>query len=197
MLNINVKVDVVRALAKLRDVSEKQVPFATALALTTTAKEVQRTLTDELDKSFDKPTPFTRRAIGVERATKQDRHARVFIKRDQLKYLAFGIDGGTRKPAKRAIPIPVDQPVNQYGNLPRNKLRQLLARRDVFSGKVNGVGGIWQRKAHGKLVLLVSWKPQAIYKKRYPFFELGESSARAAFPSAFRTAVTQAMASAR
>jgi hypothetical protein len=45
---------------------------------------------------------------------------------------------------------PINQPVNQYGNLPRNKIAQLKARADVFVGKVKGKGGVeidgvWQR----------------------------------------------------
>lgn len=197
MITVNVRVDITRALSKMKDIAQNQVPFATALALTNTAKQVQSVLTAKLDESFDRPTPFTKRAIGTERATKAQLSSRVFIKRDQLKYLTWGIDGGTRMPAKSAIPMPVDVPLNQYGNMTRNKLRQLLSRRDVFSAKVNGVGGIWQRKPNDKLVLLVAWKPKANYKKRYPFFELGTSTARAVFPAQFRAAIDQALRSAR
>ena len=196
-MNFNVRSDITRALAKLKDVPARQIPFATALALTNTATQAQNLLTNKLPEHFDRPTPFTMRAIGTERATKGNLKARVFVKRDQLKYLQFGIDGGTRLPPKRAIPIPVDQAVNQYGNLPRSKIAQLLSRKDIFSGVVHGIGGIWQRRKDHSLVLLISWKPKATYRKRYPFFELGGETVKAVFPTEFRRAIVQALRTAR
>lgn len=196
-MQISVNTDISQALAKLKDYPTKQLPFAIASALTDTATQVQNLLTNKLPEYFDRPTPYTMRAIGIERATKAKLQARIFIKSDQLKYLTFGIDGGTRFPPKRAIPIPVDQGTNQYGNLPRGKIASLLARKDVFSGVVGGIAGIWQRKAGDKLVLLISWKPKASYKARYPFYALGSSTVRAAFPAAFRKALANAAATAR
>lgn len=196
-MQVNVSADISRALSKLRDYPQKQVAFATAKALTDTATQTQNLLGNKLPEYFDRPTPYTMRAIGIERATKANLQARVFIKPDQLKYLVFGVEGGIRLPPKRAIGIPVEQVVNQYGNLPRGKIASLLKRKDVFSGIVNGIAGIWQRKANDTLILLISWKPKASYRARYPFFTLGESTVRAAFPDAFRKALANAVATAR
>lgn len=194
---INVRADVSRALAKLKDYPRKQLPFALASALTTTATQTQNLLTNKLPEYFDRPTPYTMRAIGIERATKAVLRARVFIKPDQLKYLAYGIDGGTRFPPKRAIPIPVDLATNQYGNMPRGKIASLLRKKNVFSGVVRGVAGIWQRMPNDTLTLLVAWKPKAAYRQRYPFFELGAATVKAAFPQVFRLALANAAATAK
>ena len=197
MITANVRVDIDRALSKLKGYPTKQLPFAIASALTATAQQTSNLLTNKLPEFFDRPTPYTMRAIGVERATKQNQKARVFIKPDQLKYLTFGIDGGTRVPLKRALPIPVDQPLNQYGNLPRGKLKALLGRKDIFSGVVRGIGGIWQRKRDDSVVLLVAWKAQAKYRKRFPFYALGVQAVRDTFPRNLRIALDRAKATAR
>lgn len=197
VITISVRVDIDKALRKLRDFPEKQLPFAIASALTTTAQQTQNLLTNKLPEFFDRPTPFTMRAIGIERATKAKLQARVFVKPDQLRYLVYGIQGGERVPRNKALPLPVDQPLNQYGNLPRTALKQLLARKDTFSGKVNGIGGIWQRTAKGHLRLLIAWIPKASYRKRYPFYELSGDTIRGAFPRNFQTAMANALRTAR
>ena len=198
MINVSVSIDISKALAKLRDFPSNQLPFAVASALTTTAQQTSNLLTNKLPEFFDRPTPFTMRAIGIERATKAKLQARVFVKPDQLKYLVFGIDGGTRAPKGRAIPLPVDQATNQYGNLPRGKIKQLLARKDVFSGTVNGIGGIWQRMpGTRKLRLLIAYAPKATYRKRYPFYGLGADTVKAAFPQNFQNAMANALRTAK
>ena len=196
-VNFNVRSDISAALSKLASYPRDQVPFAVAKALTATAQQTATLLTNKLPEYFDRPTPFTMRAIGFERASKTAQRARIFIKRDQLAYLQFGIDGGTRFPKKRAIPLPVDQAVNQFGNLPRNTLARLLARKDVFSGRVNGIGGIWQRDGTGKLHLLIAWASKAAYRKRFPYYEIGGRTVREAFPRNLRLALIEAKRTAR
>jgi hypothetical protein len=194
---ISVSVDITKALAKLRDFPSNQLPFAVASALTTTAQQTSNLLTNKLPEFFDRPTPYTMRAIGIERATKAKLQARVFVKPDQLKYLVFGIEGGTRVAQKGAMPLPIDQPRNQYGNLARNKVKQLLARKDVFSGKVNGVDGIWQRSSRGHLRLLIRYVSKATFRKQYPFYQLGADTAKAAFPGNFKASMANAIRTAR
>lgn len=199
MLKLNVKVDVDKAVKKIANARDDQVPFATAKALTLTAKDCAGDLVAALPDIFDRPTPYTLRAFGTEMARKSNlaRGARVFIKPDQLKYLGIQVEGGTRTPAKKALLIPADIGTNQYGNIPRGKIQQMLARADVFSGTVRGVAGIWQRMKRGGVKLLVAYEHQARYKKRFDFYGLVEKSARAAFPGNFRTCMADAMRSAR
>lgn len=153
----------------LADVPARQIPFATAKALTDTAKDVQRATTRELDRALDNPTAFTKRAIGIKAATKRKLVARVFIKPAQATYLGYQIDGGTRLPRGRAIVVPVQQRVNKHGNLPRNTVKRLLARPDTFSGKVGGVAGIWRRRKTKGPKLLLAYEPKATYRRRYNF----------------------------
>lgn len=196
MIQISVRTDIKAAIAKLNRLQREQVPFATAKALTMTAKDAQSALDVAMETQLDNPTPFTKRAIGIERATKQNLTARVFIKPTQLAYLQWQVAGGTRGPKGRAIPIPQSVPLNQYGNMTRNKVKQLMARADVFSGTVRGVGGIWQRTKRGGVKLLIAWEPKATYKPRFKFYEVAKKTIRAKFSSNFQSSLAGALATA-
>lgn len=196
MLTINVRTNAKEVMRGLEQRLQRQIPFAIAKGLTATAKDVQRELTTEMSKDFDRPTPFTQRAIGIAIARKDTLTARVFIKDIQLAYLGIQVDGGTRLPKRRALTLPTDIPLNQYGNIPRRKLQQLLARRDVFSGRVRGVGGIWQRTRKG-LKLLVAYQPRAQYRQRFPFYAVAQRTVERVFVPNLRAALDAAIASAR
>ena len=75
-----------------------QVPYATAVALTKTAQDAARELNAELPRYLDNPTPFTRNAFTLKRATKRDLNAIVFAKDVQAKYLRYQVFGGARAP---------------------------------------------------------------------------------------------------
>jgi hypothetical protein len=180
---------------------QPQVPFATAKALTDTAREAAKAVTDQLPTVFDRPVPFTLRAIGWERATKASLTARVFIRPTQLKYLALEVTGGTRTPPKRALLMPVDIGLNQYGNIPRGKVAALFAKgqggaASVFSGVHHGVPGLWQRTRKG-LRLLVTYKSKAQYKPRLAFGRIVQATVTARLLPNFRAALKQALATAR
>jgi hypothetical protein len=151
-----------------------QIPFAASVALNQTAQAVQQKETAALPEVFDRPTPFTMAAIAVERSSKTNLVAKVFIKPIQLQYLKLEIDGGTRTPAKRALLVPAGVALNQYGNMGRNKIQQLLARRDTFSGVIHGVAGIWQRTKKGPPKLLVRYQGKASYRPRFPFYQIAQ-----------------------
>jgi hypothetical protein len=197
VISINVKHNIDAVIQQLDQQFKRQVPFATAKAITDTAKDVQRTLTAEIDRVFDRPVPFTQRAIGMTYANKSTLTARVFIKDVQAQYLRLEVTGGLRTPKNRALVMPAGVPLNQYGNMPRNKLRQLLARKDVFSGKVRGIGGIWQRDRKGGLKLLVAYEPQAMYKRRFPFYDIAKAQIERTLLPNLRASLAAAMASAR
>ena len=76
----------------LDDAQKKQIPFATVLAMTLTARDVKTAEVMIMEKVFDRPTPYTLNALKVVPATTQTRVASVAFKE-------FG--GGT--PAKRFL----------------------------------------------------------------------------------------------
>ncbi|TPG53308.1 hypothetical protein EAH89_17220 [Roseomonas nepalensis] len=183
----------------------KQLPFVTALALTTVVKRAQLAEQAALPSVFDKPTPFTARGIAVQPATKAEPTAAVFVRPIQAGYLAIEETGGVRKPAKRAIVMPVGAAKNVYGNLPRNALSRMKGRKDVLVGQIGGVGGIWQRPARPKgrqgarvaPKLLIGFEDQTKYEPRFGFRARAVQVIKANLAPAFREAVTKALATAR
>lgn len=202
MIKISIKSDIKKAIKALDDLQRKQVPFATAKALTDTAKAVQKAVIAQAEKDLDNPMPFTKRGFYVQRATKANLIAVVGIKDIQDKYLRTQIFGGTSKPNKRALLKPKNVALNAYGNLPRNRVKRLLARADVFSGTVAGIDGIWQRlgkdgKAKRNVKLLIRYKKEQRYKPQYKFYETAEKVARSSFRRNFDNALAEALRSAR
>ncbi len=153
-MGLGIRVDLRQAQQALGDLVNRQVPFASALALTMLAEGVQAAETDEENRTFDNPTPFTQRAFAKTPATKKRLVATVFIKDAQANYLAPYVDGGDRfLGAKKGMLAPVGQKTNQYGNLPRNTLARLKGKPNVFIGPImfkktgRTVNGVWQRSA--------------------------------------------------
>src|SRR5579864_8102126 len=145
--NMPVRVSVRSDWFKLRDTlnsfERTQLPFATAKTLTQTAKLVQTSITAELPSIFDRPTPFTQRALAIKPARKTDLTAEVNLRPIQAAYLALEETGGERLPKKTALVLPTDIQLNPYGNIPRGALQRLKGRgkSQVFVGMVRGVGG--------------------------------------------------------
>ena len=140
----------------LSALAKKQIPFATAAALTQTAKQVQAAEAQALPATFNTPTPFTMNAYAVRPATKSFPVASVFMKDVQAAYLApFEFGGPHFLGSKRGLLVPKNIPLNQYGNLPRGKLALLKGRSDIFVGTITfkrsgeTVSGVWQRPKYG------------------------------------------------
>ena len=168
--------------AHLNRIQRKQIPFATAKALTQTAFDVRRALQNALPRRLDRPTKGIINSVQVDKATKYNVTARVGFaglgfgktawKESPAKIMRRHIKGGTRYPNKTAIAVPVKQRTNKYGNLPRNKISTLLANTTkYFSGTPKGMSnaGIYERQKK-KLKMLIAWEPKATYQGgRFPF----------------------------
>lgn len=153
MLQLNVKSNVAAIEKKLSAFAYKQVPFATAQALTAIARVV--TIEEKLNEHriLDRPKPFTDGAIGVIAATKARQQATVFMKDITAGYLEPYEFGGKNvlNAGSRAVLTPIDatKELDDFGNLPRNFLTKLRGRKDIFIGPVQTktglINGVWQR----------------------------------------------------
>lgn len=132
-----------------------QIPYATALALTRTAKEVEAALVDEMKSVFDRPTRWTLNSLRVFPATKEKQVARVWMKNEADKsvpatrWMEPEIYGGPRRDkrsesmlrARGILPngkyiVPGEgAQLDQYGNIKRGYLTRVLS----------GVGGFSQQ----------------------------------------------------
>lgn len=80
----------------LRNLAEKQMPFAISSALNSTAFALQKTSRRQMETVFDRPTPLVKGATRVEKATKQDLVAKVLIDPKRAVVLRAHEEGGPR-----------------------------------------------------------------------------------------------------
>ncbi|EFJ8793866.1 hypothetical protein AXA14_005177 [Escherichia coli] len=139
-------------MADLKDLSrkleaiKKQIPFATARAMTSVARQIRDAQKTAIQRRLSNPTPFTVNSVRSAGATKNNLVARVFVMDTAAAYLGPFETGGVHHLSGKALLNPKNIRLNKYGNLPRRKLDQLKSKPNVFVGKVNGVSGVWQRK---------------------------------------------------
>ncbi|WP_243612940.1 hypothetical protein [Shimia aestuarii] len=209
----------------LTDFAARQLPFAVAQALNDTAEDVDKVWQEEIERQLDRPTPFSKRGTRRIRATKRRQVATVTLKTIQAEYLKIQVRGGVRRPARRAILVPVGQRKNKYGNMPKGAVQRLLAKPDVFVASKGSKAtrhlapGIYKRprrsayrtksvfakgkvgnKNVGKLKgpqLLVSFEDKARYQKRLVLDKRSASTARDVFPAHFSRRFKAALATAR
>ncbi len=154
MLEISVHTDIV-ALQRRLGRFTKQLPFATALAMTATAKKVQAAEKAALSTLFDDPTPFTLNSIAVKPATKSSGTAHVDVRPVAAAYLEpYEFGGRHYLGEKQGLLVPKDIRVNQYGNLPARAISRLKAQPDIFIGPVKfrsgiTINGVWRRPKYG------------------------------------------------
>lgn len=126
----------------------KQTRFATAVALTRTGQHVKKGLRREMERVFDRPTPYTLNSLFLKPATKRRLEAIVWLKDEAFKatpaakYLLPQIEGGGRQ-LKRSEKLLADYAdlhgrvgywvpgegarLNQYGNMTRGQIVKILS----------------------------------------------------------------------
>jgi hypothetical protein len=185
MLRINVKVDDRLFREKLKLI-EKQVPFATALALTKTAQAIKPELVAGMASEFQQPTSFTLNSLTVSRAEKKaaDIVATIGVKgaesgKGAVRWLSPEVYGGERSHAIEALLRPLGLPPSGMYAVPGksaklsgakridiNWFRSLIA--DISEQGVSnargivtkGTKGTRRRKGQGALqyfVLMTKW----------------------------------------
>jgi len=209
---VKIKADFKKVKRWLSKVEKKQIPFATARAITQTLQIAKKDVLRQLNKDIDRPTSFTRRGFRVTRAEKSTLTGKLFILPQQEAYLRFQIFGGVRLPKGQAIALPPAKKMaggvrrDKFGNVPRaQRARQLLAKGAV-SAKLGGVAGIWKIPKKGKsgkvrkgqrTQLMLAYTSKAVYRKRYRFFERGQNSIRVHWPDIFSKSFRDALRTAR
>ncbi|QIM77831.1 hypothetical protein F3L16_18050 [Morganella morganii subsp. morganii] len=139
-------------MANLTDLSNqlrtlrKQIPFATAQAMTAVARKIEGAQKVAMQRNLDNPTPFTVKSVKSRGARKSDLKAKVFVMNTAAAYLEPFEIGGVHKLNGSALLNPKDIKLNKYGNLPRNKMPALKSKENTFIGDIGGVNGVWQRK---------------------------------------------------
>ena len=119
---------------------QRQFDFATARALTATAKAAQIVVTGSLPARFDRPTPFTPRGIAIEPARRNRLVSAVYVRPIQAGYLDIQETGGARVGRKGdPVQVPVGVRTNAYGNIPRAFWRRLQAQKPYIGSRTFSV----------------------------------------------------------
>ncbi|MBK0004366.1 hypothetical protein [Erwinia sp. S38] len=129
----------------------KQLPFATAQALTSVARKIEAAEKTAFNRHLDSPTPFTVNSVRSSGARKGSLTAKIFVMDTAANYLEPFEFGGQHKLNSQALLNPKNIKLNKYGNLTRNKMTQLKAKPNVFIGDVGGANGVWQRRKAKKV----------------------------------------------
>lgn len=126
---ISIKIDGLQQVQDMLGSLEKKARFAASKALTETAKSIRKEIPDALKKSLDRPTPYTasESAMFVKAASRDNLVAEVAFKDKQASYMRFQTEGGVRQPSRKALRLPSAVQLNDYGNLPRGIIAQLIA----------------------------------------------------------------------
>lgn len=158
MINMSVNINVSDAIKQLADVKDRQLPFATSLAINRTAQKVKAAEQHEIRDVFDNPTQFIQNSIFIKPSNKFNLTAKVGIKDNgfgkgipAIKPLEAEIVGGERRlkryeVALRSIGVLPEgyltvpgegAEIDIYGNMKAGQIRQILsyfkANRDVGS----------------------------------------------------------------
>jgi hypothetical protein len=181
----------------LSRLEREQLPFAVSVALNNTATDVRDSFKRTLQRELDRPTPFTLNGTYIQRARKRRLVAEVGMKDRQAAYLEKQLRGGIRVPRRKALVVPSAQRRNKYGNMPRNTVKRLLKKRNVFSGTINSTPGLWQRYKRRGPKLLIAYSSRARYEKRLNLQRPAKITAQVKWNKHMFNAMVQALATAR
>ena len=196
-----------QAKKRLTTIQRKQLPFASALALTKTA---QKTRTHVIERLYPNAFPrarnkrFARVLFRFRKATKtrleSDVHQR--LERD---YIGTHIQGGSRRSFRGgALAVPISKNVRTTATGRTPKAQQPRNLKNSFIADPQGRGpGIWQRhgrgasKGRGQVRLMYQLLPSVYNRRRFPFFKGAERFGVGIFPREFDRALTRALRTAR
>ncbi len=214
-MNINVKVESNLDKAGIFVASMyKQMRFATANAINSTAFDARTSLSGATRQYFNNPTPFTQKGFQVEKANKTNLVGIVGAESKRGRYLRTQIKGGDRgvKPFERRFGlgrlVPAAIKLNSYGNPTKPAITKLGAainptgNGSVFVGTPKGGNrqpGVWQRQGRGgrdRLVpMFITATPR--YQAKYPMEEIVNKVIQRRFNFYFQSSLQKAIASAR
>lgn len=198
-IEMSVKAEVKEATRYLTRVQRKQLPFATARALTWTAQAAQKEIQEEIPQRFkvtkkwwlkQQPT-----GIKIAPATKQKLEASVFTR---AHFARLQEDGGTKRPFKSSkIAVPSDN-VKAKKNRRSGAVREQSAKPKVFYANTkSGNRALFERKSKNRVKLLYTFTSTARVFKRFRFVETGERAVRENFNKLFNSSLAKALRTAR
>ncbi|MCP4352303.1 MAG: hypothetical protein GY795_43145 [Desulfobacterales bacterium] len=181
--------------------ASKQLPFATALALTNTAKKAQEKLRQGLGSKFTMRRTWVAKGIQVKAANKrQPLHLMEAIIGSKDEFMLRQELGGVKKGRSgHRIAIPVGaRRTRKSVTTKRSWPTQVLKRKNVFILEQKfGREAIIQRNKSGDIKLLYLLQRKVKVKKRWDFRETVNEVAQEQFNSQFNKAFDRALDTAK
>lgn len=183
---------------RLTRMARKQVPFATALALTWTAKDAQKAVIDELPKRFTIRSPWIERGIRIRKATKHKPEATVFS-RDP--FMRLQEEGGTKRPSGKTFAIPAQIRKSKAQRITKAKRpARVLKQKSTYIAPLKGKNaGIFRKvgkKGRPKLLYVLRSGPQRV-EPRLGMRETVERTVQKRWQKNFGKALARAIATQR
>lgn len=156
MVTISIKHDLDKLTRHLNDMAKKQIPYATARALTKTVQGAKADARAQLIGRLDRPTRYTTESMYIKPATKQKLEAMVYVKdsgtlqksgmKSQADVLGHLFAGGKRRHknfegallrrgymSRGEIAVPGGAcPLDAYGNIPASFVVKMLSYFQAF-----------------------------------------------------------------
>ncbi len=210
MLKINVKSNVKKFTRNLNNIQRKQIPFATARALTWTAGAAQTDIQKKIPKTFQTTRKWWLKqqptGVKVRPAKKNALTATVYT---NAYFAKLQEEGGLKAPFKAGgLLIPSDK-VPKYGRKAggaRKVLQQkkVLKRGGMAGGDPvitlkSGKRGVFRRRTKKRLPieLMYTYVPQASVRGRFGFKKTAATAAKRDFEKLFAKSLNMALKSAR
>lgn len=134
---MNINVNGLKDVQRMLDAVPRQAIRAVEIALDATGKQIKQDVKQEMQRVFDRPTPFTLNSLKLTPTHNHNMTVTVWFKEpDRMgqHYLVPQVDGGPRntKGFERGIDLGELVPamgakINQYGNVSPGQLRQILS----------------------------------------------------------------------
>lgn len=200
MLTISVQSDIEAARRKLSSMTEaRQLRFATAVALTRSAREVQAEVRKNMPSRFTLRRDWVVKGIQVEKAKPADLVATVFS-RD--KFMGLQEAGGPKSPLRQYLAIPTKAVRRTPKDIIRKADRPKALGDRVEVVEVKGHKYLALKKArrgrnNNELRLLYLLVPRAQIKARMGLTKDGLQVVRARFPELLQQALAEAVSRAR
>ena len=191
-----IEIDYTQTMLDLDRIQRRQLPFATALALTRTGQDAQAKVREELPGRFRLTSQWVPRGIRITPATKSNPEVVVYS-RDQ--FMALQETGGTKRPGShRFLAVPRDGVKRtQKGRISKaGRPGRVMQKSNTFIDRApGGMLGIWQRRTKKRVNLLYVLTSKADIKPRFGFFETVTGVARDRFEPRFNEAMRRAVGS--
>jgi hypothetical protein len=177
--------------------ARQQLPFATARALTWTARDAQADVRQGMPGHFTLRNRFTQQEVRFTAATKTNLTAEIGSS-SRTDYMQRQETGGIKTPRGRHIAVPVNARRGKTGIIRRaNRPSALLEKPKHFIGQVGQTYGIWKRLGQRKLSLMYHLVKSAQVDDRYQLDNTVNHTVASRFYANFSNSLNKALDTAK